>query len=126
MGIRAEAAIHAKAFLEDSASGFGWPLALTSPAGVELALTGYPADVSETVDPETGVAVSGRRSSVSVSLLSLSELPVGVTERSRRPWLVTMADATGDVATWKVVDVRPDRTLAVVVLYLEAYRAGPD
>lgn len=125
MGLRAQAAADAKAILEDSASGFGWPLSLTSPAGVELALTGYPADVSETVDPETGVAVVGRRTSVSVSLLSLPELPAAVPDSDRRPWLVTMADATGAVSTWKVVEVRPDRTLAVVVLYLEAY-AGAD
>ena len=126
MGLRALAAADAKAIIEDSASGFGWPLVLTSPAAVATLLTGFASDVSETVDPETGIAVVGRRTSVAISLLSLTELPAAVPESDRRPWLVTMADVTGEAATWKVVEVRPDRALGVVVLILEAYRASAD
>jgi hypothetical protein len=122
MGLRATAAADAKAILEDAAGGFGWPLTLTSPAGVESAHTGFATDVVESIDPETNVLVSSRRASVAVSLLSLAELPVAVPERERRPWLVTFADITGAVLTWKVVEVKPDRALGVVVLMLETYR----
>lgn len=125
MGLRAQAAADAKTILEDSASGFGWPLTLTSPAGESSMLTGFATDVAESVDPETGVAVSGRRASVAISLLSLPALPVAVADDDARPWLVTMADVAGAEATWKVVEVLPDRALGVVVLLLEAY-AGAD
>lgn len=130
MGLRAQAAADAKAILEDSVSGFGWPLTLTSPAGVATLLTGFATDVSESVDPETGVIVSGRQASVTISLLSLGvagvELPTGVVEKTRRPWRVTFADVTLAALTWKVVEVLPDRALGVVRLLLEAYRAGTD
>lgn len=122
MGLRAQAAADAKAILEDSTSGFGWPFVLTSPAGVVSSLVGYSTDVSESIDPETGQAVTGRRASVTVSLLSLPELPAVVHESTSRPWLVTVADAELVAATWKVADVRPDRALGVVVLLLEGYR----
>jgi hypothetical protein len=124
MGLRAIAAADAKAILEDSASGFGWPLTLTSPAGEASILTGFATDVAENVDPETGVAVSGRRTSVAISLLSLIVLPVAVADSSSRPWLVTMADVAGVMGTWKVVEVLPDRALGVVVLLLEAYASA--
>lgn len=132
MGLRAQAAADAKAILEDSsASGFGWPLVLTSPAGVETSVVGFATDVSESVDPETNALVSSRQASVTISLASLAasstELPAVVASRSQRPWLVAFADVTtGVVGTWKVVDVLPDRALGVVVLRLESYRAGSD
>lgn len=128
MGLRAQAAADAKAILEDSTSGFGWPLTLTSPAGVATLLAGFATDVSERDDPETGVIVSSRQASVTISLLSLIgatlELPTGVVEKTQRPWLVTFPDVTLAASTWKVVEVLPDRALGVVRLLLEAYRAG--
>lgn len=130
MGLRAQAAVDAKAILEDSASGFGWPLTLTSPAGVATLLTGFATDVSESVDPETGVIVSGRQAAVTLSFLSLAaasvEMPTGVAEKGRRPWIVTFADVMLAALTWKVVEVLPDRALGVVRLILEGYRAGTD
>lgn len=125
MGLIAQAAIDARAILEDSASGFGWPLVLTSPAGVVRNVTGFRTDVSEQVDPETQVIVSGRQASVTISLASLPELPAAVPERSRRPWLVAFADVTtGETHTFKVVEVLPDRALGVVVLRLEGYASA--
>jgi hypothetical protein len=124
MGIRAQAVADAKAILEDSTSGFGWPLTLTSPAGESSSLTGFSTDVAETIDPETGQAVAGRRASVAISLLSLPVLPTAVPDSDRRPWVVVFADATLAPTTWKVVEVLPDRAVGVVVLLLEAYLAS--
>lgn len=124
MGLRAIAAADAKAILEDSASGFGWPLSLTSPAGVTSMLTGFASDVSESVDPETGQAVSARRASVAISLLSLAELPAAVVDSDARPWRVAMNDVSGVPGTWKVIEVRPDRALGLVVLLLEEYASS--
>jgi hypothetical protein len=122
MGLRAQAVADAKRILEDL-SGFGWPLTLISPSGVSASHVGFTTDVAESIDPETGVAVSGRRASVAISLLSLPVLPSAVPESTRRPWVVTFDDATTLTPTrWKVVEVLPDRAIGVVVLLLEAYR----
>lgn len=125
MGLRSQAALDAKAFLEDPA-GFSWPFELTSPAGEVSALRGFATDVAESVDPETGSVVAGQRASVSVSLLSLPELPKAEPESGARPWSVVFEDLTAAPTTWKVVEVRPDRALGVVVLLLEAYDAEVD
>jgi len=126
MGLRAQAAADAKAILEDSASGFAWPLALTSPAGVVSMLAGFATDIAESVDPETGSVVAGRRGSVAISLLSLAALPAAEAESSARPWSVVFDDLGAAPTAWKVVEVRPDRALGVVVLLLEAYDASID
>lgn len=122
MGI--DAVADAKAILENSVSGFGQSVVLTSPAGVAATLTGKATDVSESIDPETGLAVAGRRASVALSLLSLPVLPEAVHEPERRPWLVSFVGASGVAATWKVAEVRPDRRVGVVVLILEGYAAA--
>lgn len=129
MGLREQMAVDAKAILGDT-SGFAEPLTLTSPAGDTRELTGFATDVAESVDPETGVIVSARRASVAISLLTLdelsAELPAVVPDADRKPWLVSFTSATGVLGTWKVVDVKPDRAIGVVVLTLESYDAGTD
>lgn len=124
MGLREQAALDAQAILQDSAMGFGWPLLLTSPLGDSTELTGYTTDVAQTIDPETGQAVAGRRASVAVSLKSLSEMPRAEASQLRKPWTVTYADSEGVASKWKVIEVLPDRALSVVVLLLESYHDG--
>lgn len=126
MGLRTQAAADAKAILEDSVSGFAWPLTLTSPAGTVSALAGFASDIAESVDPETGTTVAGRRGSVAISLLSLAELPTAEAESEKRPWVVTFDDVTLAATSWKVVEVKPDRALGVVVLLLESFDASID
>lgn len=123
MGLREQARLDAKAILEDT-SGFGWPLTLTSPVGVSSSLTGFSTDVGQTIDPETGQAVAGRRTSVAVSLSSLPEMPEAIADSGRKPWVATFADIAGSMADWKVTEVLPDRAAGVVVLLLERYHAG--
>jgi hypothetical protein len=122
MGLREQATLDAQAILEDSSSGFGWPFTLTSPQGVAAARVGFTTDIGQTIDPDTGQAVAGRRASVAVSLRSLPEMPVAVAERDRKPWIVSFASALGVFAAWKVIEVLPDRAAGVVVLLLEAYQ----
>jgi hypothetical protein len=121
MGLRDDARLHARAFLEDD-SGFAWPVTLTTPLGVVIAVKGYTNDVGQIIDPETGEAVAGRRASFTVSRAALPELPEAVADRSRKPWLATFADSEGAVGTWKVIEVRPDLALGVIGLILEVYK----
>lgn len=120
MGLRDQAKLDARAILED-ASGFAWPVQLTSPLGVVTSLYGFTTDVGLTIDPETGQAVAGRRASFAVARAALPALPEAVAESSRKPWLATFADSEGVVGTWKVIDVLPDSAVGVIVLLLEVY-----
>ena len=124
MGLRQQAALDGKAILEDLA-GFAWPLTLTSPIGVTTSLLGLTQDVGQTIDPDTGQAVAGRRATVVLSLASLPEMPEAVAQTTRKPWVARFADSQGVTAQWKVVEVLPDRVLGQVTLILEAY-AGAD
>jgi hypothetical protein len=127
MGLRAQAALDARAILENSgADGFGCPIVLTSPAGDELALVGQATDVAESIDPETGVSVTARRASVALALASLPVMPESAPDESERPWLVRFDDIAGNPTLWKVAEVKPDRAIGVVVLLLEGYRASAD
>lgn len=121
MGLRTQAALDAKAIVEDGASGFGWPLALTSPLGVTSELVGLATDVGQVIDPDTGQAVTGRRASIAVARSSLAELPEAVADSSRKPWVATFADAGGIVTSWKVIEVLPDSAIGLVVMILELY-----
>lgn len=124
MGLRATAAADAKAILEDASSGFGWPLLVLSPAGAQFSVTGFATDIGQTVDPDTGQAVAGRRASVAVHASALPVVPEGVADATVKPWRVQYANSAGVVGLWKVVDVLPDHAMAVLVLLLEAYHAA--
>jgi hypothetical protein len=120
MGLREQAILDARAILED-AGGFTWPFTLTSPLGVVASLSGFTTDVGLTIDPETGQGVAGRRASVAVARSALAEMPEAVAESTRKPWVATFADSQGEVASWKVVQVLPDRAMGVVVMIVEKY-----
>jgi hypothetical protein len=121
MGLREQAKLDARAILEDT-SGFAWPVTLVSPLGVFYFVNGFTTDVGQTIDPDTGQAVAGQRASVAFARGALPVLPEAVAEGSRKPWLATFFDSEGEPATFKVIDVLPDRALGVVVLLLEVFQ----
>lgn len=114
--------------LEDGATGFGWPITLTDPAGQSNAdpIFGSSTDIEQMIDPDTGQLVNGRAASVAVRLSTLagagfSGVPRGVADSKSKPWLVTVDDIGGQSRTFKVRQSNPDRALGVVVCILEAY-----
>jgi len=114
--------------LEDPITGFGWPIQVTSPEGLNAPdLVGFSNDISQLVDPDTGQAVSGRLATVSLRIASLTlagftELPEGVANTAIKPWLVTFDSINGEAFTFKVTESNPDRAIGVVVLMLEFYQ----
>ena len=124
-GLRDIAETDLATILEDGVFGFGWPVSVTDPSGTVGALTGYSTDISQLIDPDTGVAVSGRLASVALRMSSLTVaglgLPQGIADAASKPWLVTFDDINGAAHTFKVVQSNPDRALGVVVCLLEAY-----
>lgn len=126
MNLRELAEADLKYILEDSATGFGWAIAVTNPEGETAELIGASNDISQVVDPETGQVVSGRSASVALRVASLFEagfnsLPVGIADSTRKPWVIAFTDINGNPHTFKVIQSNPDRGLGVVTLILEAY-----
>lgn len=127
MGLRELAAADCKSILEN-ADGFGWPITVTSPEGISVALVGLSTDIGLSIDPDTGTAVTGRRASVALSIASLqlafSALPRAIADGSGKPWLVRFPDVHGSPHTFKVRETAPDRALGLLLCWLEWYRAG--
>jgi hypothetical protein len=111
--------------LEDSAAGFGWPITVTDPAGLSATLTGLSNDISSTIDPETGVAVTGRVASVAIAIASLTaaglSVPRAIAERGSKPWRVRFNDVAGAPHEFKVREATPDFGLGIVTCTLEPY-----
>lgn len=128
MGLREQAAIDCKTILEDSATGFGWPITVINPDGTSAALTGFSTDIAHSIDPDTGAAVTGRKASVALSIEALTTaglgMPRGIAEGAGKPWLVRFEDIHGNAQAFKVRETAPDRAIGLVVCWLEAYRTS--
>jgi hypothetical protein len=126
MGLREQAEADVRAILEDTVSGFGWAITLTDPQGASANLKGYSADIGLTIDPDTGQAVSGRQASVALSMKSIAAegmaMPLGVSDKNAKPWVVEFLDIGGQSHVFKVTSSMPDRTVGSIVLRLEAYK----
>ena len=112
--------------VSDTVSGFSQLLTLINPQGLSVVVAGLAADVGQTVDPDTGVMIVGRR--VTVSLLTgplrtsgIGE-PRGIADAGSKPWVVRFADAHGNEHAFKVIQAMPDYVLGRVDCLLEAYR----
>lgn len=117
-----------EAIVTDNTDGFGWPITVTDPAGTSAALVGRSNDIGLVIDPDTGLAVSGRNASVALTITSLSGaglgIPVGVEDTTGKPWVVVFDSINGAPYTFRVTSTRPDRALGIVVCILEVYN-GP-
>lgn len=125
MSLRDQAALDCIGIVEDL-DGFAHAITVTSPEGLTAVLNGQSTDVHTTIDPETGIAVSGRRASVVLTMSALEaagfSLPRNIAEANSKPWVVAFADIRGTVRTFKVCDAQPDHAIGIVVCHLEAYR----
>ena len=126
MGLREQAAADLQSILEDT-SGFGWEITLRNPAGESCEMIGLSNDVAQTIDPQTGIAVSGRIASIALSLKTLEDdqwwlgMPKGITDRTSKPWVVTFNDIMGKPHTFKIQEANPDRAAGIVTCTLESY-----
>lgn len=125
MGLRELAEKDLGAILEDSVTGFGWPITVTDPDGNTGTLTGFSDDIAQVIDPDTGQAVSGRLASVALRASSLVleglGLPRGIADTGSKPWVIQFDDINGNAYTFKVSQSNPDRALGLVVCLLELY-----
>lgn len=108
--------------LEDADAGFGWPVTLVDPSGASANLTAQSQDIGLIVDPDTGVAVSGRTASAVLRVSSLVraglQVPEGEPRGSANPWELTTTTTNGVAVRFKVDYAAHDRILGTVTLQL--------
>ncbi len=127
MSLRQLAEADLGTILEDGVTGFGWPITITDPAGNTGTLTGFSDDIAQVIDPDTGMAVSGRLASAAIRISSItaalpgSGLPKGIADAGSKPWVVEFNDINGNAFKFKVSQSNPDRALGLVTLLLELY-----
>lgn len=125
MSLRQLAEADLGTILEDGVTGFGWPITITDPAGNAGTLTGFSDDIAQVIDPDTGMAVSGRLASVALRISSLAleglTLPKGIADAGSKPWVIEFDDINGNAYKFKVSQSNPDRALGLVTCLLELY-----
>lgn len=109
--------------------GFSRLVTLTNPEGVSALVPAIVADIGQTVDPETGAVITGRRVTAQFLTAPLRTAGLGepraVADSGMKPWRVQIPDAQGILHSYKVREAMPDATLGRVDCLLEAYRSGP-
>jgi len=114
------------AILENSSDGFGWPITVTDPTGTTASLVGFSNDIAQVIDPDTGVAVSGRLATVAIRIGLLAAnglgIPRAIADSASKPWVVTFADINGNSYSFKVAESSPDRALGLVSCILGLYQ----
>lgn len=124
-GLLEQAAADLQAILTDNVGGFAIPITIVSPQGTKVTINGLAADIGLSMDPETGLSVSGQKASVALPLRSLAAAgignPVGVAARGSAPWFVSFTLPTGGEQTFKVASSAPDK-LGCLVCFLEYYK----
>ena len=81
-------------------------------------------DVGQAIDPDTGLAVTGRLIHVAVRQAALvaagfTALPVGIADPLVKPWRLQFKPTGGVLQWFKVKESRPDRTLGIVFMLVE-------
>lgn len=124
MSLRALAESDLGLIMEDADGGFGWAVTLTNPAGTSEPMTGLSTDISQMIDPETGMLITGRSATVSLRLSSIPVAmgePEGVPDADAKPWTVEFNDIGGTSHLFKISSAQPDRAIGTIVLVLEVY-----
>jgi len=126
MGLRQQARRDVQRILSD-VDGFAWSIVVTNPDGRSACVRGFSTDVADLIDPETGMGISGRQAEVSLPLAPLRkagfDLPAHIASEDSKPWTMRFDDIEGTSHTFKVMRTAPDRTVGLVLCYLEAYVA---
>lgn len=125
MSLLAQAAADVRSILNDVSGGFAVPITVIDPDHLEVVVNGLQTDVGIGIDPDTGVMVAQRKASIAISQADLAaagvEIPEGVPDDDRNPWIVRWTPATGGQQTMKVVSALPDK-LGCLVLTCETFR----
>lgn len=113
-------------FILSDVDGNTVEIRVTDPEGNSGVFRGWTTDVSTSIDPETGLSISGRNVSAALSMKALQDkgmdFPRNQPSQLKKPWLLEFADVNGISHIFKVTKGEPDRTLNRVDCKLELYR----
>ncbi len=113
--------------LKDSEFGFGTVITLTDPDLFSAEVTGRTNDISLAIDPNTGVAVSGRTATVAIDMQELtdkgfSSLPAAQSDKTKKPWIIEWIDQLGESHVFTVLEGNPDKALGIILCTLSFYK----
>lgn len=105
----------------EATTDFGEAFTLTDPFENVGNLVGQFSKISQVIDPDTGVQVSGNFIQATARISSiiaegLTVPVVGIEDEDQKPWLITKA-----VTVFKVFLTQPDEKLGIVSMILEPY-----
>lgn len=125
MGFLETAAADLAGILSDDVGGFAVPIQIVDPNNNTATVNGIANEIGFKIDPETGVAVSGQKATVALSLRAIDAAglgqPRGIAAGDKRPWSMTFQlPAMRDAQTFKVASTMPDQ-LGCLVCFLEIY-----
>lgn len=105
------------AAIMQSLTDFGQAATVTNPDGVSLDVVGLHTDISQTLDPDTGIPVNHRVQHFAIAydvVEPVLGVPQGRTSTARGPWLVRK-----DNVDYRVAKSSPDRTANIILMTLE-------
>lgn len=114
MNLRDQAELDNSFLVEDSVSGFGSAIKLTDLQGVVYNVTGIYNRIGVDIDPETGLLVAGKKSTITVraSNFSADNLP-------NDGWTVETLDIMGKMVNARISFVMPDLTAGRITAILK-------
>ena len=126
MNLRLTAQEDIQSIIEDTETGFGWPITVTDPDGNIGIMAGLSDDISQIIDPDTGQAVSGRLASITLMISSLTAagfgIPQSIADSAKKPWVIEFDDINLNDFKFKVKESNPDRAVGQVTCILELYQ----
>lgn len=132
MSLREIAEKDLKFILENDTGGNRYPLTIIDPNGYQSVnqIYGCSNDISQMIDPETGMLVSGRNATVTIRVNHLitegyTDLPEVEHDSGLKPWVIKMDDLQGNTHTFTIRSAMPDKTVGIITLILELYDDNP-
>ncbi len=124
MPLREQAVADFAAITSDTSGGFAHDILVTDPNGNSATLAGLSNDISQSINPDTGMLVSGRAADVVFARGAFTaaglDQPTGVQDTNRYPWVVEWTGLDGRAYKFKIADALPDRGTGGVRCVLEA------
>ncbi len=106
---------------------FGHRFTVTSPDGTVYSdIRGLSQDIGASIDPDTGMLVAGRTSSVSVNMQQfrdrgVTDIPKLVLDDSEKPWRFEWHAVDGNTYLFAIRQAIPDRSIDQTVLIIHKW-----
>ena len=119
--------MRAETAYNNGSGGFETDITITDLSGKTAIVKGVAALHNTTVNPENGLAVTGKVGNIRLSVTALESAGFNLYSDSKKPneismnkWKVTFADSDSKVFNFVCNDVRPSQTHGIIVIILGA------